>query len=481
MKFKELIKTIILTGLVISSLVLSGKIWFSKELWPDGYNSFHYATNSNLFSKFFSVFDSHDSKALKLSQIFSPKQLLINKEGRNLLLSPDSDETENLNNLLKENLEKLILNGDFSEISEDEFKKAAKSASVFVDFYNYISFEMLADYYGAAVTSDITEIYNVKHLLFHIDDDSSIGLFAKNNKTGKIFKGEITGNTKELVSLCNNLIKKVPEGTVSSSFAFENNFDKKTEGDSKKLLLNSYMLINLNSSSLKNIVPVMIAEFNEASYNLITNHFSIRPGLARRFMDSSGTVNFVENFATLKFHKDGLLEYNSASGTEGIELKGAHSSDYEVVKLVGEFTEELNKNFNLPDGNKYIFSGVEADDDGKYTICFDILYNGTPVILKRNILAGEMLNHAIEIQFENGRIISYKQVFTGFNQVNSREEMPPMITALDEFYTSYDTEKNPDLVINDIYNIYHFDIEKNTVEAKCAVSLSNKEVIIVKP
>ena len=55
MKLKEFIKTIILTGLVICSLVLSAKIWFSKELWPDGYNSFHSARKSNVFSGIFSV------------------------------------------------------------------------------------------------------------------------------------------------------------------------------------------------------------------------------------------------------------------------------------------------------------------------------------------------------------------------------------------------------------------------------------------
>ena len=66
MKFKELIKTIILTGLVISSLVLSAKIWFSKELWPDGYNSFHYARKSNVFSGIFSVFNPDKTKALEL-------------------------------------------------------------------------------------------------------------------------------------------------------------------------------------------------------------------------------------------------------------------------------------------------------------------------------------------------------------------------------------------------------------------------------
>ena len=89
MKLKEFIKTIILTALVITSLVLSSKIWFSKELWPDGYNSFNYANKWNLFG----LFSGNDNKALSLSQIFSPKQTYINKDEKSILILPDNSRS----------------------------------------------------------------------------------------------------------------------------------------------------------------------------------------------------------------------------------------------------------------------------------------------------------------------------------------------------------------------------------------------------
>ena len=151
------------------------------------------------------------------------------------------------------------------------------------------------------------------------------------------------------------------------------------------------------------------------------------------------------------------------------------------MKLVGEFTEALNTNFRLPEKNKYIFSGVESDETGKYTVYFDILYNNIPVIIKRPLSDGKNLNHAIEIEFTTGRVISYRQLLKGFNSSGDSAELPPMINALDEFYSSYNTDENPDLIINDICSIYHYDTESNRAEVKSAVSLSNKEVVIVKP
>ena len=37
---KERIKSAVLTVLVISSLLLTGQIWFNQRLWPEGYNFF---------------------------------------------------------------------------------------------------------------------------------------------------------------------------------------------------------------------------------------------------------------------------------------------------------------------------------------------------------------------------------------------------------------------------------------------------------
>ncbi len=474
MKLKEFIKTIILTVLVITSLVLSSKIWFSKELWPDGYNSFHYANNWNLFG----LFSGNDNKALSLSQIFSPKQTYINKDEKSILILPDNSRSEALNNLLKGYLKEAVSKGKIEKTTDEEFKKAASSNFIFLDFYNYISFEMLADYYGVEVNTDISDISNVKHILFNLYDSETLYIYTKNNKSGNSYNIKLSADLKEINSLCDEILKKVDKDTISSSFAFENNFDKKAEGEDSKLLLDSYMLINLETASLKNIEPVPLYDRNDSAYSQISKNFNIANTSARRFTDSSGTVNFVENFATLKFHNSGLLEYNSLNQNEGIKLKGNFKSDYDVVKLVGEFTENLNKNFNLPDKNNYVFSGVK-EEDNIYTVYFDILYDGVPVIIKDR--DNETFSHAIEAVFFGGRIISYKQVLCGFTDNGSVSEMQPMISALDEFYTAYDTKNNSDLVINDIYNIYHFDIKTGIAEPKNAVSLSNKEVVIVKP
>lgn len=474
MKVKEFIKTIVLTVLIISSLVLSSKIWFSKELWPDGYNSFNYARNWNLFG----LFSGSDNKALSLSQIFSPKQTYISKDEKNTLILPANSRSEALNTLLKGYLKDAVSKGEVEETKSEEFKKAAASNFIFLDFYNYISFEMLADYYGVEVNGDISDISNVKHILFNLYDAETLYIYAKNNKSGDSYRIKLSADLKELNSLCDDILKKVNKDTVSSSFAFENNFDKKAEGEDSKLLLDSFMLINLETSSLKNIEPVPLYDRNDSAYSQISKNFDIANTSARRFTDASGTVNFVENFATLKFHNSGLLEYNSLNQDEGVKLKGNFKSDYDVVKLVGEFTENLNKNFNLPDKNNYVFSGVKEDDD-KYTVYFDILYDGVPVIIKDR--DNEAFSHAIEAVFYGGRIISYKQILCGFTDNGSESEMQPMISALDEFYATYDTKKHSDLVINDIYNIYHFDIKTGMAELKNAVSLSNKEVVIVKP
>lgn len=473
MKIKEAFKTIILTGLVISALVLSSKIWFSEELWPEGYNSF--------FSGIFSVFNSNDAESLDLSQIFFPKQVLVTKDDRSQIVSPNSNDYPELISVLKEHMKSVFLNGEFEDSSEEEYKKICESSSLFVGFYNYVSFEMLADYYDAESNLSIREINHVKNVLFYPDSENgNLSMYVKNNETDKVYKTTITENTDDLNALVTKIISGVKEGSVTSSFAFENNFDKKTENDTGRLLLDSYMLINLNESEIPDIVPVNLMDFNNENYSQIARCFKVNTDSARRFTDTEGAVNLIENFGTLKFNTDGLLEYTSVNYDKGIDLEDDILSDYDAVKLAGEFSEGINAMFNLPENNEYVFAGVEVSEDRVYTVYFDQLYNGIPIVVKRPVSNKETLNHAIEVKLYDGMVISYKQLFRGFNKINSDANMPPMIATLDKFYTIYDVKNNPDIIIDDIYNIYYFEPALNKVESANAVLLSNEEVVLVK-
>ncbi|MBE7013774.1 MAG: hypothetical protein E7419_01045 [Ruminococcaceae bacterium] len=471
MKVKETFKTIILTGLVISTLVLSSEIWLSEELWPEGYNSF--------LSGVFSIFKGNNADSLDLSQIYYPKQILVSKNERSKIVTTNDERYEELNNLLKGHIKTSLLSGEAATASSEEFKNACKENSLFIGLYSFISFEMLADYYGANVTSTVSDINHVKNILFcPLEDSSGFIMYVKNNESGKIFKISVSENIEKLQDMIDKILSRVNEGTVSASFAFENNFDKKAEGEEAKILLDSYMLINLSESSVPGIEASNLLDLSGGSYEQISRYFGVNTNTARRFTDTFGTVNFVENFGTLKFYQDGLLEYTSIDS--GIDLNANISSDYDAVKLAGEFTEGVNNLFTLPENNSYVFAGVKEDENTVYTVSFDILYKGVPVVLERELSNKETLTHPIEIKIKNNRIISYRQLFCGFKNSGDKLTVPNMISVLDKFYLTFDVKNNPDIIIDDIYNIYHYNIKENITDSGNGVLLSNGKVVMVK-
>ena len=212
MKVKETFKTIILTGLVISTLVLSSEIWLSEELWPEGYNSF--------LSGVFSIFKGNNADSLDLSQIYYPKQILVSKNERSKIVTTNDERYEELNNLLKGHIKTSLLSGEASTASSEEFKNACKENSLFIGLYSFISFEMLADYYGANVTSTVSDINHVKNILFcPLEDSSGFIMYVKNNESGKIFKISVSENIEKLQDMIDKILSRVNEGTVSASLS----------------------------------------------------------------------------------------------------------------------------------------------------------------------------------------------------------------------------------------------------------------------
>ncbi len=474
MKLKETIKTIILTGLVISALVLSFNIWFSEGLWPDGYNSF--------FSNLFSVFNDNKAESLDLSQIYYPKQIMVTDTDRSEIISTNHSRYEELNELLKGHIKTAVITGSIEDINDEEYKKACNEKGLFIGLYSYISFDMLADYYEAPITNKILDINHVKNILFSPSDDSqSFAVYVKNSETGKVYKLSANEDISALTALTDKILNSLKDGEVGAAFAFENNFDKKNENEKDKILLDSYMLINLNEMKMPEVTSVNLMDiennFSNESYDKISRYFNVNTNTARRFTDTEGSVNLIENFGTLKFSTDGLLEYTSIDS--GIETGMDINTDYDAVKLAGEFTEGINNLFTLPEHNSYVFAGVSYKDN-IYTVSFDILYKGVPIVLSRTLSNKEILNHPIEIKILNGKIISYRQLFAGFKRSGQEAVVPNMISVLDKFYTVYDIKSNPEIIINDIYSIYHFDADNDTLKAGNGVLLSDGKVVIVK-
>ena len=142
MKFKENMKNLVLVLLIVSSMTLTWNIWFSEELWPNGYNSFPYEENifSSIGRKILSYFRTGgDGTVFHYNQLFYPKQIRININGKKELVLSSSEYFSSINNQVKDILEIFIEDSTVTEISEEELKKAYRAASVYIDYYDDIS------------------------------------------------------------------------------------------------------------------------------------------------------------------------------------------------------------------------------------------------------------------------------------------------------------------------------------------------------
>lgn len=473
MKRREFVKTVILTLLVISSVILASKIWFTEELWSGGYNSFSY--KSAFFSEISSWFRREQSaKALDYNQIFFPKQLMLTHSETVILLNPTDDSYNKISEDIKQILGEMFEEFSIEEITQNELQKACKTTSVFVDFYNNTSFKMLGDYFGAQNSGEAAEIANIRQLLISSEEPA---IYARNNQSEKIYKVTFNSDMTALNEKIISAAKSKGEGQKLYSYAFENGFDVPPEDPDapKKMLLDSYIIINISGESVpKTETESLINERNADLDSVFLETFNMNFNTSRPFQENDGTVNYIENYAKLRINSNGLFEYDCMDASKGLELGEGIVSDYDIIKKAGEFLEKVNSVSTLPVGNNYVFNRLEKKEN-RYEIYFDLTYNGIPVILNR--ASGTESN--VKITVEGTKIISYKQNFIACKPAGGDFEIKNMITALDDFYSIYDTQAVENVRISDMYNTYYYNPENKDMSVIWVVSLSNNEHVIV--
>ena len=470
MKFKETVKSLILTFLICSSVILTSKIWFSEELWSHrGYNSFDYVMKT-VFSKFF---NNKSYNSLEFEQIFYPKQIIVNSGGLAQMVTPASEEYAVFNGAAKKLLQQFFKETHFEEIPESELLKAYQAPAVYYDFSSSVSFDMLGDYFNARLPENVN-LTSAKHLLISLKKDSSgnTNIFVKNNKNKKIYKFSSKSSTEELDAAAERVTGNVSPDDKLYSYAFENRFDKPTDGMEDKLLLDSYMVININNDTVSDIEPYIPYSADDSGLiGSLLNCFSMKISSARHFPDKAQTENFVENFATLKIHKNGLLQYDAVDDSKGISVTDAATGDYGFVKSAGDLAAEVYEIMGI-DSKNIVFNSMKyTPEKSEYIITFDYLANGLKTVI-------DFAPHPITVTIRKGKIVSLSQVLLGYNKKSSDIDVPSMITALDSFYSKYDVQKNKDVIIEDMYVVYYIN-ENEPPTVKWNVVLSDGSVILI--
>lgn len=487
MKFKENMKNLVLVLLIVSSMTLTWNIWFSEELWPNGYNSFPYEENifSSIGRKILSYFRTGgDGTVFHYNQLFYPKQIRININGKKELVLSSSEYFSSINNQVKDILEIFIEDSTVTEISEEELKKAYRAASVYIDYYDDISLQMVGAYFGKNIPGELNPIKEFKHLVFSLGNSTQeINLFLTDSTTGKNYQLTAKGDVSELAKKASSAVGDTVTAGVQSNnypFSFESNFDKLSQETGTRLPIDPYAIISLVPANIKAVEGEILLHIGDsqtaATLSGLIEEFSINLGSARRFTDSVGAYNYVENFATLKINPGGLMEYSATNAEKGIKLDKNASGEYDLVKSVGDFVNLIN---SIVPGNTntLVYHNVSEIGKDKYKFTFNYLADGVPVMIRKTLSNGEVMENSVEVVVEKNNIISYRQMFVNYRTTDQVVASVSTIEAMDGFYSVYQGAWE-NVEIDDFYLVYEYDGDRGIVLPKWVFNLSTGENIL---
>ncbi len=418
---KERIKSIVLIALVISSLVLTGQIWFNEELWPEGYNFFVNISNSaqTKLARIFGM--GEENKAVRTS-IASPTYLaayMVRDFDHAITVV---DTTSPSYSVINDYVSDAILNAmstdtkKMTKVDEDAWRKALFTRGFYVDYgidYNTATFSQI---FGAAQPTVVQDISAVRRFIITAEDTlaGDVSVYIADESKSEFYK--ISTNLDKSV-FNENLKILAPDATPKKRFSFFINADVPT-GIAGEAIFAPYLILNEESVS-RNVInstnPVLKDGEIDISMNMtekLLKAFLINPRTAIKYVDADANVIYVQSKNTLKISSNGVLSYTTVEGGKGLALEGVTqtSNTAQILSgaagVVGKVCSTIINNDSL---QLYLSNLTESQNYLKAS--FDYSYDGVPIVFGDEFDA----HSAIEMEFEGGYLKSYRQILRRYS------------------------------------------------------------------
>ena len=161
---RDRISSVILICLVISSIALTVKIWFSEELWPEGYNFF--VTPEKVLSSLPFVdkkTDKSDAVAPLHETMLMPEKIVaVQSVAQRKIYSGSDDAFVTLNNFAKSLLTSLFSSEPAkTAVSAEELCNTIKSSSLYVEYPVSMPVRVLGHLCEINESSVYSDIYSI--------------------------------------------------------------------------------------------------------------------------------------------------------------------------------------------------------------------------------------------------------------------------------------------------------------------------------
>ena len=423
---KETFKTLILVLLVISSIILTVNNWFSEKLWPDGYNFF-----SNI-ANFFAADKTPKSYYLSKENVSNPTKIIVNNLEKRGLYTHTSTDFNNMVEPIKAILKSGLEKKTFEKSSADAWKDALKYKSIYMSY----PVEYESGVFSAIMDTPISSVEDglVQEFIIVSGDDITAKphLLIKNLKDSSYIDIVLDTDILEIDAI----IEKYATHSIGEyPFSFELNFDKSADAVEQKVIIEPQVILSINPTVSSTVTETNYFEEISDDKELYTDFlrsFGFNTSNIRKNVNVDNSIVFAENYGNIKMYPDGLLEYRSLDGKNGIEI-GKSTYFYDTFIDCIEFVNNVwdtacndeNMNINL----SYVKTGSSPNS---FSVGIDYFVDGMEIIsgLKETDSHPKM-NHAIEIEVNNSEIVSYRQIVKGYERNRDQVECSSVIDALD--------------------------------------------------
>ncbi len=443
---KETIKTAVLALLVVSSIILTINNWFSEKLWPDGYNFF-----SNL-ANYFTLDKKPKSYYLSKENVSIPAKIIVNDNEKRGVYTHTSTDFNHMASLVKDVLKKGLSETNVSEGSAQAWKDALKYKSIYLSYpvaYGTKTFSAILDTPITAVKDGTVQEFAI------VSGDNITGkphLLIKNAADSTYTDVTLSMDSREIDSL----ISRYAVSSVGEyPYSFELNFDK-TDDKEQKVIIDSHVILSITPITSSTVTEINYFEDisrNEELYTPFLQSFGFNVSNIRKNINTDNSIVFAENYGTIKMYPDGLLEFKALDETKGIEIGNStefYDTFIDCIEFVNNVWDtachEQNMNINLS-------SARITGSDNSFVLTIDYYADGMEVVTTLDATESHgKLNHAIEIEVHNSRVISYRQVVKGYRSNGDTVPCSSVIEALDHLMANESIESD---TITDLYLAYY--------------------------
>lgn len=405
----ERIKTIILTLLIISSVLLTYRLWFNSH---------------NLFS-ILEVFQSN-KRTFKsqngLEYVYSPSKIWVNLgESSHIVIKPTYQEYIPFQKEGVKLIKQSLMTQKFDVIEPSQWNTLLSSRSMLFGFETPINAKLLAKMFNQSNSYSGNEI-SIKDIIFIQDKTVSdnIKAYIKDEATGNIYATKFKYDDTGIDTLTTQIESKELE-TYVTGYELKHNLIKDdvlilptnmTQMGKQIKLTNE---VDINST---NQIKDFVQNFFENS-NIVKNV---------EYKDDSKTriiqKEFIDRKRILKLYENGSIDYTSAEmPTEGIQ-----TDEFSALKRAVDF---IDSNLSFPK-DSYL-SNIKVVSQSDYIFCFDYKIEG----LKVQLSGANMPEHAIEIEVNKDVITSYKRCVKMSDTEKEKELDVINLKAIDQAILHY--------------------------------------------